>query len=156
MSDLQTFTIILFSTLNPTAQNPSTSSSSNTLTAQGIPSVLDHISPFSICGTTIPILQQLCCKHMCRNKEENKETARSWGKGKGNFSLHEVKVIQSCLTLCDPVEYTVHWIFQARILEWVGFLFSRVSSQPRDWTQVSHIAGGLFTSWATLVCMAAN
>ena len=43
----------------------------------------------------------------------------------------------------------VHEILQARILEWVAFLFSRVSSQPRDQTQVSRIAGGLFTSWAT-------
>ena len=45
--------------------------------------------------------------------------------------------------------YTVHGILQARILEWVAFPFSRGSSQPRDWTQVSHIAGGFFTSWAT-------
>ena len=36
-----------------------------------------------------------------------------------------------------------------RILEWVAFLFSRGSSQPRDWTQVFHIAGGFFTNWAT-------
>ena len=43
----------------------------------------------------------------------------------------------------------VHGIFQARILEWVAFPFSRGPSQPRDRTQVSHIAGGFFTSWAT-------
>ena len=43
----------------------------------------------------------------------------------------------------------VHGILQARILEWVAFPFSRESSQPRDQTQVSHIAGGFFTSWAT-------
>ena len=36
---------------------------------------------------------------------------------------------------------------QAKILEWVAFPFSRGSSQPRDWTQVSHIAGGFFTRW---------
>ena len=36
-----------------------------------------------------------------------------------------------------------------RILEWVAFPFSRASSQPRDWTQVSRIAGRFFTSWAT-------
>ena len=60
-----------------------------------------------------------------------------------------VKVIQSCLTLCDPVDSTVHGILQARILEWVTFPFSRGSSQPRDRTQVSHIAGGFFSSWAT-------
>ena len=49
-------------------------------------------------------------------------------------------------TLCNPMDYTVHEILQARILEWVAFLFSRGSSQSRDWTQVSHIAGGFFTS----------
>ena len=42
-----------------------------------------------------------------------------------------------------------HAILQARILEWVTFPFSKGSSQPRDWTQVFHIAGGFFTSWAT-------
>ena len=44
---------------------------------------------------------------------------------------------------------SVHGILQARILEWVTVPFSRESSQPRDRTQVSHIAGGFFTSWAT-------
>ena len=43
----------------------------------------------------------------------------------------------------------VHGILQARILEWVAFPFSRGSSQPREQTQVSHIAGRFFTSWAT-------
>ena len=38
---------------------------------------------------------------------------------------------QSCLTPWDPMDYTVHGIPQARILEWAGFLFSRGSSQPR-------------------------
>ena len=42
-----------------------------------------------------------------------------------------------------------HGILQARILKRVAFPFSRGSSQPRDQTQVSHIAGGFFTSWAT-------
>ena len=65
----------------------------------------------------------------------------------------KVKVAQSCLTLCDPMDYTVHEILQARILEWVVFLLSRGSSQPRDRTQVSHIAGGFFTSWATDKCI---
>ena len=52
----------------------------------------------------------------------------------------KVKVTQSCPTLCDPVDYTVHGILQARILEWVAFPFSRGSSQPRDQIQVSCIA----------------
>ena len=57
-----------------------------------------------------------------------------------------VKVTQSCPTLCDPMHHTVHKILQARILEWVAFPFSRGSSQPRDQTQVSCIAGRFFTS----------
>ena len=51
----------------------------------------------------------------------------------------EVKVAQSCLTLCDPTDYTIHGIPQARILEWVAFPFTWGSSQPRDQTQVSCI-----------------
>ena len=43
----------------------------------------------------------------------------------------KVKVAQSCPTLCDPMDYTVRGILQARILEWVAFLFSRGSSQLR-------------------------
>ena len=44
---------------------------------------------------------------------------------------------------------SVHGILQARILEWVAFSFSRGSSRSRDWTQVSCIAVGVFTIWAT-------
>ena len=47
------------------------------------------------------------------------------------------------------MNYTIHGLLQARILEWVAISYSRESSQPRDQTQVSCIAGGLFTSWAT-------
>ena len=106
----------------------------------------------------------------------------------------KVKVTRSCLTLSDPMNYSlpgssVHGILQVRILEWVfysllqgtvpilglnpgfphcrwilyqlsqqgnpgilewvAFPFSRGSLQPRDRTQVSHIAGGFLTSWAT-------
>ena len=55
------------------------------------------------------------------------------------------KVAQSCLTLCDPMDHTVHGLLQARILEWAAFPFFRGSSQPRDQIQVSSIAGGFFT-----------
>ena len=48
-----------------------------------------------------------------------------------------VKMAQSCSTLCDPMDYTVCRILQAKILEWVAFPFSRGSSQPRDQTQGS-------------------
>ena len=46
-----------------------------------------------------------------------------------------MKVAQLCLTLCDSMDYTVHGLLQARILELVAFPFSRESSQPRDRTQ---------------------
>ena len=66
-----------------------------------------------------------------------------------------LSVTQSCLTLCNPMNCSppgssVHGILQARILLWVVvILFSRGSSQPRDQTWVSHIAGRFFTVWAT-------
>ena len=44
------------------------------------------------------------------------------------------------------MDYTVHGILQARILEWVAIPYSRGSSQPTDQTQVSHIADEFFTS----------
>ena len=63
----------------------------------------------------------------------------------------KVKVAQSCLTLCNlmdcsPPGSSVHGILQARIVEWVAVPFSRGSSQLKDRNQVSHIAGGFFTS----------
>ena len=58
-------------------------------------------------------------------------------------------VTRSRLTLYDRIDYSVHGILQDRILEWVAFPFSRGSSQPRDWIQISFIAGRFFTSWAT-------
>ena len=61
--------------------------------------------------------------------------------GFGNDLLDDtkvkVKLAQSCPTLCDPMDNTVHGLLQASILEWVTFPFSRGSSQPRDRTQVS-------------------
>ena len=47
------------------------------------------------------------------------------------------------------MDYKIHGILQARILEWGAIPFSRGSSQPKNQIQVSHIAGGFFTSWAT-------
>ena len=64
-------------------------------------------------------------------------------------------VAQSCLTLCDPMDYIARQvplsmgILQARILQWVAMPFSRGSSQPRDQSQVSCIAGGFVTVRAT-------
>ena len=58
----------------------------------------------------------------------------------------KVKVAQSCLILGSHIDYTVHGILLARILEWVAFPFSRGSYQPRDQTQVSPTEVGFFTS----------
>ena len=71
-----------------------------------------------------------------------------------NQSESESEVTQSCLTLHDPMDcsppgFSVHGILQATVLEWVAISFSRGSSQPRDRTQVSHIAGRRFNLWAT-------
>ena len=65
-----------------------------------------------------------------------------------------IEVAQSCPTLCDPMDCSlpcssVRGILRARILEWVAISFSRRSSQPRDWTWVSHILGRCFTIWAS-------
>ena len=62
------------------------------------------------------------------------------------FIICVSKVTQPGPTLCDPMDcslpgFSVHGIFQARVLEWVAISFSRGSSQPRDWTQVSLIVG---------------
>ena len=76
------------------------------------------------------------------------------GTALGMDTQRESEVAQSCPTLCDPMDCSppgssVHGIFQARILELVAISFSRRSSRPRDWTQVSHIVGRRFTIWAT-------
>ena len=73
---------------------------------------------------------------------------------KSIFHESESEVAESCLTLCDPMDRSlsgssIHGVFQARILEWVAVSFSRRSSWPRDWTQVSLIVGRCFSVWAT-------
>ena len=87
-----------------------------------------------------------------------------WGRGGAqrlmNDRLRTSLVVQACLvaqlwlTLCDPMGCippgsTIHGISQARILEWVAISFSRRYSWPRDQTQVSCIAGGFCTIWAS-------
>ena len=66
----------------------------------------------------------------------------------------EVKWSRSVMSdFCDPMDcslpgFSLHGIFQARVLEWVAISFSRGSSRPKDWTQVSRIASRRFTLWA--------
>ena len=63
------------------------------------------------------------------------------------------KSLESCLTLCDPIDgsppgSSIPGILQERTLEWVTIPSSRGSSWPRDWTQVSCIAGRFVPIWA--------
>ena len=69
--------------------------------------------------------------------------------GKVSQFLKSERVSESHVHCLQPMDHTVHGILQAGIWEWGAFPFSRVSSQPRDQTQVSHIADGFFTNWAT-------
>ena len=86
-----------------------------------------------------------------------KSLATKWGNSlinqqAGKHYLRVVVVIlipKSCLILWDPGDrslpgFSVHWIFQARILEWVAISFSRESSWPRDWTRVFCISRWIF------------
>ena len=71
-----------------------------------------------------------------------------------SLSVENFSSSTECPTLCDPMDCSspgssVHGILQACILEWVAIPFSRGSSQPRDWIQVSHLAGRAFTIWDT-------
>ena len=63
-------------------------------------------------------------------------------------SRKKVKAAQSCPTLCDPRDYSILGVLQARILECVALPFSRESSQPKDQIKVSCIAGRFFTNGA--------
>ena len=69
-------------------------------------------------------------------------------------AVEHAKSVQSCLTLCDPMDCSppgssVHVISQARILEWVAISFSRRSFCPRDWICVSCIGRQILYHWAT-------
>ena len=93
-----------------------------------------------------------CLIYSGHSQEAGMAGAVGWGRVGGQKGTREDLV--SSPTLCNPMDCSlpgssVHEIFQARILEWVAIPFSRGSSQPRDWTQVSCITGEFFTTWAT-------
>ena len=100
-----------------------------------------------------------CANSMPRHKAGEIRLSLPWSSLQIDLFENVLKVsevAQSCPTLCDPMECSllgssVHGIFQARKLEWVTISFSRGSSQPRDWTWFSCIAGRFFTIWATAI-----
>ena len=63
--------------------------------------------------------------------------------------LSHVQLFAISWTIYSLPASSAHRFLQARILEWVAVLFSRGSSQPRNWTQVFFIASRFFTTWAT-------
>ena len=81
-------------------------------------------------------------------QQSDSGSLHTWN-GSKHIWLYESESRSVMSNSLQPMDYTIHGIFQARTLEWIAFPFSRGSSQPRDWTQVSHIAGRFFTSWAT-------
>jgi len=72
--------------------------------------------------------------------------------GMGSHALQGIFPTQGLnpgLPRCWQILYHLSHKGSLRILEWVASPFSRGSSWPRNWTRVSCIAGGFFTSWAT-------
>ena len=99
-------------------------------------------------------VRQDCTDSWATQRPGGRNGFKSRWRGTARAMVKWSEVTQSCPTLCDPVDCSppgssVHGIHQARILKWVGISFSRGSSQPRDWIQVSHIAGRYFTLWDT-------
>ena len=87
----------------------------------------------------------------------SEETERKCWNQEYKLLFFQVRAVCYCLvtksvpTLCNPMNCSppgsaVHGISQARILEWVAILFSRGSSQPRDWTCISRIGRRFFTT----------
>ena len=114
----------------------------NLLAVQGtLKSLLQyHISKASILQSSAFFMVQLSHPYMTTGIAMKSES--------------ESEVTQSCLILCDPMDYSlpsssVHGIFQAIVLKWIAISFSRGSNWPRDWTQVSRIVDRRFTVWAT-------
>ena len=97
----------------------------------------------------------LACWSSWGHKESDMTERLNWTELNKIFQmLSESEVTHSCLSLCNPMNYSlqgssVHRIFQAGVLEWVFISFSRGSSWPSYWTRVSHIADRHFTVWAT-------
>ena len=101
--------------------------------------------------------------HLCLKEHLDEGERGEWKTGL-KLNTEKIKIMASgpvpsviCSVVSDslwlhrlwPSSSSVHGILQARILEWVAIFFSRGSSQPRDWTWISSIAGRFLTIWAT-------
>ena len=72
-----------------------------------------------------------------------------WGHKGSDMTKHSPESESGSVVSDSANPRTIRGILQARIVEWVAFPFSRGSSPPRDWIQVSRIADRFFTRWAT-------
>ena len=113
----------------------------------------EYIKTIYCCSAYLAYVQSTSCKmlgwmnHKLKSRfPEEISTTSDMQMIPFQWQKMKVKVAQSCLALCDPMDYAGHGILQARILEWVAFPFFRGSSQTRDQIQVSHIGGRFFTS----------
>ena len=91
-----------------------------------------------------------CIASLCVNNNMNNSNNNMVNISNNIFLILKVKVAQSCLTPCNPLDCSppgssIHEVFHARIVEWVAISYFRGSSSPRDQTQVSGIAGRFFT-----------
>ena len=92
-------------------------------------------------------LRGLSLAHRNRSLGRKMSALRVISKQSYNLKKRD-EVSEDHSVVSDSLWYHGLYILQARILEWGAFPFSKGSSQHRDWTQVSSIAGGFFTSWA--------
>ena len=81
-----------------------------------------------------------------KNSQDNFQECGNKRVTLGSSIKVKVKVTQSCLALCNPMDYINHGLLQARILQWEANPISSGSYQPRNQTGVSSIAGGFFTN----------
>ena len=111
-----------------------------------------HIIVLIYCEVGIlmnPILQMMKLKNRnIKDLAQDYTANKCWSHDCSPVTLYAIflKVTQSRPTLCDPMDYTVNRILQARILEWAAYPLSSGSSRPRNRTRVSCTAGGFFTS----------
>ena len=118
---------------------------------------LQRPSVVHLCKVKVKVIQlcpTLCDPSPWNSVGQNTEVG-SLSLLQGIFPIQELNLgLQNCRWILYQLSYqgsphTGHGILQARILEWVAFPFSGGSSQWRNGTQVSHIASGFFTMWAT-------
>ena len=123
-------------------------------------SLVSVLQPKTIRNTLVS--EEIGCIVYCCDKENTlwgimNHLSKGWWRSGLMLDYLKVKVKWSRSVVSDSLwphrrsqpGSSIHGIFQARVLEWVAISFSRESSWPRDWTQVSCIVGRCFTIWAT-------